>query len=50
MAEWEYDKSLPIHANINGKSISISWTKMYSGQFVLKYGSAEKTIVAESLF
>ena len=49
-AEWEYDKSLPIHANINGKSISISWTKMYSGQFVLKYGSAEKTIVAESLF
>ena len=49
-AEWEYDKSLPIHANINGKSISISWTKMYSGQFILKYGSAEKTIVAESLF
>ena len=49
-AEWEYDKSLPIHANIKDKSISISWTKMYSGQFILKYGSAEKTIVAESLF
>lgn len=49
-AEWEWDKTLPVHANIDNKKITLSWTKMYSGQFILKYGSAEKTIVAESLF
>lgn len=34
----------------NPKKIMIQWTKSYSGQFVLKYGSYEKTIVVESLF
>ena len=49
-AEWKWDKTLPVHVNIDNKTVTLSWTKMYSGQFVLKYGSAEKTIVAESLF
>ena len=49
-ASWEYDSKLPIEVDINDKFITLSWNKMYSGQFVLKYGSNEKTIVVESLF
>jgi hypothetical protein len=30
--------------------VTLSWESGYSGQFVLKYGESEKTIVAESLF
>jgi hypothetical protein len=33
-----------------GKTISIKWNTTYGGEFILKYGSAEKTIVIESLF
>lgn len=40
----------PIESKIDGKSITITWQKTYSGQFVLKYGNSEKTIVVESLF
>ena len=49
-ASWEYDSKLPIEAEINGKTISIKWTKGYSGEFTIKYGEYEKTIVVESLF
>lgn len=49
-ASWEFDSKLPLEANIDDKQITLSWNKMYSGQFVLKYGSSEKTIVVESLF
>ncbi len=49
-ASWSFDPKLPIEVEIDGTSISISWLKTYSGQFVLKYGNSEKTIVAESLF
>ena len=48
--EWEFDKKLPIEYHIDGKSITITWTASYSGQFVLKYRNLEKTIVIESLF
>ena len=34
----------------NGKEITIKWLKNYSGEFVLRYGVAEKTVVGESLF
>lgn len=34
----------------NGNSITVCWTAMVSGSFVLKYGDIEKTIVVESLF
>ena len=48
---WEFDKKLPIEiVNKDKNSISIKWTKGYSGQFVLKCGKQEKTIVVESLF
>ena len=49
-ASWLFDTSLPIETDITGSKIQIKWYNTYSGQFVLKYGSAEKTIVVESLF
>lgn len=48
---WAWDKKLPIQATINeDNSISIKWTSSYSGQFILRYGNIEKTIIVESLF
>lgn len=32
------------------RNLTLTWTSGYSGQFVLKYGDYEKTIVVESLF
>lgn len=32
------------------RNLMLTWTSGYSGQFVLKYGDYEKTIVVESLF
>ena len=49
-AVWSYDNTLPIKADIVANKISITWTASYSGQFVLSYGSSNKTIVVESLF
>ena len=49
-AEWIFDNSLPIEVTINNKEISIKWLPNYSGQFVLQYGSTQKTIVVESLY
>ena len=49
-SSWSYDERLPIEAHRDGKSIVIKWTTTYNGQFVLKYGNEEKTIVVESLF
>lgn len=47
---WSYDSRLPISAEIIDKKITIKWTATYTGQFVLQYGTQEKTIVVESLF
>ena len=47
---WSYDSRLPIEAIIKDNEITIKWTKTYTGQFVLQYGTEEKTIVVESLF
>ena len=51
-AEWSYisDSELPIETHINNKEITIKWKTSYTGQFVLKYGTEEKTIIVESLF
>ena len=49
-AEWIFDPRLPIEAHINDKEVTITWTTTYTGQFVLQYGTQEKTIVVESLF
>ena len=50
VANWSFDNRLPIEAKINDKEITIKWTTTYTGQFVLQYGTQEKTIVVESLF
>lgn len=47
---WSYDSKLPIQATVEGNTISIYWNSTYRGQFVLKCGDKEKTIVVESLF
>lgn len=49
-SNWYIDPKYPIEKVIDGKTISLKWTKTYSGNFVLKYGSYERTIVVESLF
>lgn len=54
--DWIIDKKYPIQiVNITrdarGRSvISLKWKDSYSGQFELKYGQMQKTIVVESLF
>jgi hypothetical protein len=50
VASWEYDNTLPMEVNIDDKQIHIAWNTNYGGQFVLKYGTAEKTVVVNSLF
>ena len=53
---WYFDPRLPIVAQPNGKEITITWNKTYTGQFVLSYGNEgennkdRQTIVVESLY
>ena len=48
-SEWKYDETLPIKAEINDKTITITWLKGYSGQFDLTYGKTTRAIIIESL-
>lgn len=48
--QWVYDGTLPIVAKIDGKSITITWSAMYSGNFELTFGSVVKKIEVKSLF
>ena len=47
---WRIDEKYPIVYTINDKTITLKWTSSYSGQFILRYGNINKTIVVESLF
>lgn len=47
---WRFDAALPIKASVDGKTITLSWEKGYSGQFDLSYGNITRAIVVESLF
>lgn len=51
---WFVDtKKYPIKLEFDAedpRNLTLTWTSGYSGQFVLKYGDYEKTIVVESLF
>ena len=48
--EWTIDQNAPIEVVEKGSNfIKIRWTKTYSGQFTIKYGDYEKTVVVESL-
>jgi hypothetical protein len=49
--QWSFDDSkYPIDYEINGNEITLKWNTTYRGQFVLRYGNTEKTIVVDSLF
>ena len=48
--KWIVESNLPIKYTIDNKIITLTWEKSYSGQFVIKYGNSEKTLVVESLF
>lgn len=41
---------IPVAMSVKDNRATIKWQSGYSGQFILKYGSSEKTIVVESLF
>ena len=49
-SEWYIDPKYPIEKKIDGKTITLKWMKTFSGEFVLKYGDCERTIVVDSLF
>ena len=49
-ANWTIDSNLPLESVINNKELKLTWLANYSGQFTIKYGNFEKTIVVESLF
>ena len=48
--EWEYDKSLPLKAEINGNMITLTWTASYSKDFTLSFGGVSKNISVKALF
>ena len=49
--DWIIDSKAPIEIiEKNNKILKIKWTNGYSGQFIIKKGEYEKTIVVESLF
>lgn len=48
---WSVDKDIPVLLEQDGKTVTITWLKTFSGQFDLYYANAyKKTIVVESLF
>lgn len=47
---WDWDRNLPLEVEIGDRTITVKWIKNFSGQFTLKCGDAEKTIIVESLF
>lgn len=52
IGEWKIlEKDIPVKLIVNDdNSLSLKWTKTYSGQFTLQCGDYQKTIVVESLF
>ena len=50
-SEWEIiSENKTIQQKKDGKTLTIKWMQSYSGQITLKYGSAERVIVIDSLF
>lgn len=54
LSEWEFDTKLPIQLQYadeyDNHIIRLTWLAPISGEFKIKYGDYEKTIVVESLF
>lgn len=50
-AQWSIVGKAPVEiVSQTNKKVTIRWISNYHGQFILKHGNSEKTIVAESLF
>lgn len=49
-ATWTLDRKCPVKMKVSNKQVTLIWDSSYSGQFTLKYGTVEKTIVVKSLF
>lgn len=50
-AEWEViTNNNSLRYTTDNKHIQVNWPQSYSGQFTLKYGSAERVIMVNSLF
>lgn len=50
-ADWSFEPTkLPISYNIEDNKLILIWNSSYTGQFVIKCGGKEKTVVVESLF
>lgn len=48
---WSIKSSYPVKWNVSSDNImTLEWQKPHSGQFIIGYGSEEKTIIVESLF
>ena len=50
VGSWSWDTKLPISATVDGNKIKLKWIKTYNGEFILSFGSLQKTIIVESLF
>ena len=50
VGSWAWDTRLPISAVMDGNKIKLKWIKTYNGEFILSFGSLQKTIIVESLF
>ena len=46
---WSIDAKYPLEYSTNGKTLTLKWTKAYSGQFIIVCNGHEKTVVVESL-
>lgn len=47
---WSVDAKAPVTMVAKGKTVEITWTKTYSGDFTLSFGDISKKITVESLF
>jgi len=51
VARWTIKGKAPVQiVKQTNEKVTLKWTSNYHGQFILKHGESEKTIVAESLF
>ena len=51
--QWSVDSKYPVKLEVSKtdpREVSLKWDSTFSGQFVLRYGQYEKTIIVESLF
>lgn len=48
--EWSWDEDAPIKVTVDGRTLKVVWTALYTGSFKIKCGDKEKEITVNSLF